>query len=126
MRLLFVYSSYIFSLFFTDILVSGSGPYGQCDGGGDQPVEVRVGSSSVCTFLQEPPLYSGNVPSFFFFDLYLLFGFRLFTLFFVPFCRRLLGVLGPTTRVPRAGDTVVAREREHNTRPYGIAVLTRG
>ena len=58
---------YIFSFFFTDILVLGTGPYGQCDGGGDQPVEVRVGSSLVCTFLQEPPLYSGNVPFLFFF-----------------------------------------------------------
>ena len=59
------------------------------------------------------------------FDLYLLFGFRLFTLFFVLFCRRLLDVPGPTTWVPRAGDTVV-RERGHGTRPYGIAVLTWG
>ncbi|XP_056688481.1 uncharacterized protein [Spinacia oleracea] len=38
---------------------------------------------------------------------------------------RLLDAPGPTMRVPRAGDTVV-REGGHGTRPYGIAVPTRG
>ena len=72
---------------------------------------VRARSALSC---RSPHSTRVMCPLFFSFDLYLLFGFRLLTLFFVFSCRRVLDAPGPMTRVPRAGDTVVRERARHS------------